>query len=420
MRILLLCNKSPYPASEGGPIAMNMIIEGLIHAGHTVKVLAISSNKYQVDHSDIPEEYRQKTGIELVYVDLSIKPLAAFRNLFPGHSYHVERFISPEFKNVLIRILVQENFDVVQFEMLYMSPYIELVRKYSNARIVLRAHNTEHLIWKRIADTTRNPFRRFYLGHLATRLKNYELSVILRFDGIAAITEQDAAFFRDAISRKSRGRQMKARAASLQHPADRFPEVIAIPFGIEPGKFPETTGESEFPSLFSIGAMDWIPNLDGIRWFLDHAWPEIHKKFPSLHYYLAGRNIPDHLKERPDPNVEIVGEVKNAADFMRSKAILLVPLFSGSGIRIKIIEGMALGKTIISTTLGAEGIHCTPGRDIFIADTAEQFVRSVSACVMDKSLCQAVGKEARDLVFREFNCEQIISRLLAFYQQIGA
>ena len=149
MKILLLCNKSPYPAREGGPIAMDMIIEGLIRAGHKVKVLAVNSNKYNVELSCIPEEYRKKTGIELVYVDLSLQPLAALKNLFSSRSYHVERFISRDLENALIRILQTDKFDIVQFEMLYMSPYAHVVRKYSDARIVLRAHNIEHLIWDR-------------------------------------------------------------------------------------------------------------------------------------------------------------------------------------------------------------------------------------------------------------------------------
>ena len=104
-----------------------------------------------VDISSIPEEYRKKTGIELVYVDLSIRPFAAFRNLFSSRSYHVERFVSRDLENALIRILQTEKFDIVQFELLYMSPYARVVRKYSDARIVLRAHNIEHLIWQRVA-----------------------------------------------------------------------------------------------------------------------------------------------------------------------------------------------------------------------------------------------------------------------------
>lgn len=405
MKILLLCNKSPYPAREGGPIAMNMIIEGLIRAGHNVKVLAVNSNKYTVELSSIPEEYRKKTGIELVYVDLSIQPLAAFRNFFSNRSYHVERFISRNLENTLIRILQAEKFDIVQFEMLYMSPYAQVVRKYSDARIVLRAHNIEHLIWQRIAASTKNPLKRLYLQHLVRKLKKYECSIVRQFDGIAAITEQDAAFFRSAGCRQPEA-------------GNRSP-VIAIPFGIDPEKFPETNAEPEFPSLFSIGAMDWIPNLEGICWFLEQVWPEIHRKYPELHYYLAGRHMPGWLREKRLPNVEVVGEVEDAMAFMHSKAILIVPLFSGSGIRIKIIEGMATGKPIISTTIGAEGIRYTRDHDIFIADTPVEFVQCISACIENKAMCETIGRNARDLILAEYNRDLIISKLLGFYQKIG-
>ena len=177
---------------------------------------------------------------------------------------------------------------------------------------------------------------------------------VRQFDGIAAITEQDATFF---------------RSSECRQPETGGPiPVEAIPFGIDPEQFPETNTEPEFPSLFSIGAMDWIPNLEGICWFLEKVWPEIHRKYPSLQYYLAGRHMPGWLSEKRFPNIVVVGEVEDAKTFMHSKSILIVPLFSGSGIRIKIIEGMATGKPIISTTVGAEGINYTRDKNIFIAD----------------------------------------------------
>jgi glycosyltransferase involved in cell wall biosynthesis len=405
MKILILCNKSPYPALEGGPIAMNMIIEGLIHAGHRVKVLAVNSNKYKVDISSIPMDYREKTGIELVYINLSIRPFAAFLNLFSRRSYHVERFISRDLENALIRILQAEKFDIVQFEMLYMSPYINCVRKYSDARIVLRTHNIEHIIWHRVAESTKNPVKRYYLKSLVRKLKNYECSVVRQFDGIAAITEQDAAFFRsEQCLRPEEGKHIP---------------VVSIPFGIDPDLFPVTAEEPEFPSLFSIGAMDWIPNIEGICWFLEKVWPEIHHRYPLLHYYLVGRHMPGWLMEKKYPNVYVVGEVENARTFMCSKAILIVPLFSGSGIRIKIIEGMANGKTIISTTIGAEGIHYSREKNIFIADKPEEFIRCVSKCVENKVLTETVGRNARDLVLTEYNRDLIISKLTGFYEKIS-
>jgi glycosyltransferase involved in cell wall biosynthesis len=405
MKILLLCNKSPYPAVEGGPIAMNMIIEGLIRAGHSVKVLAVNSNKYKVDISSIPMGYRKKTGIELVYINLSIRPFDAFLNLFTSRSYHVERFISRDLENALIRILHAEKFDIVQFEMLYMSPYARIVRKFSDARIVLRTHNIEHLIWQRVAETTKNPLKRYYLRHLVRKLNNYECSVVRQFDGIASITEQDAVFFRsEQCLRPENGKQIP---------------VIAIPFGIDPDQFPVADEEPEFPSLFSIGAMDWIPNLEGICWFLEKVWPEINHRYPHLHYYLAGRHMPGWLMEKKIPNVIVVGEVENSQAFMRSKALLIVPLFSGSGIRVKIIEGMANGKTIISTTVGAEGIRYSREKNIFIADTPEEFIRCISNCVENKVLSETVGRNARNLVLAEYNRDLIISKLTGFYEKIG-
>jgi glycosyltransferase involved in cell wall biosynthesis len=164
--------------------------------------------------------------------------------------------------------------------------------------------------------------------------------------------------------------------------------------------------------------MDWIPNLEGICWFLEKVWPEVHRRYPALHYYLAGRHMPGWLKEKQFPNVVVVGEVDDATAFMHSKSVLIVPLFSGSGIRIKIIEGMACGKPIISTSVGAEGIHCTPGRNIFIADSPDEFVRSISAFIEDKELCDSVGRNARDLVLTEYNRDLIISKLLGFYEKV--
>ena len=127
-------------------------------------------------------------------VDLRIKPLRAFLNLFTNRSYHVERFKSRRLTERLEQILDQQPFDVVQFEMLYMCPYLDAVRARSGAKVVLRAHNIEHLIWERIAATTSNPLKRLYISHLARTLKNYEVSVVNRFDGVATISEKTPSF----------------------------------------------------------------------------------------------------------------------------------------------------------------------------------------------------------------------------------
>ncbi|MFZ4564664.1 MAG: glycosyltransferase, partial [Bacteroidales bacterium] len=167
-----------------------------------------------------------------------------------------------------------------------------------------------------------------------------------------------------------------------------------------------------------LGSMNWIPNQAGIRWFLKEVWPDVHRNFPELKYYLAGREMPGWMKLLQLPNVVVLGEVDDAREFLSSKAIMIVPLFSGSGIRIKIIEGMAAGKTIISTTVGAEGITCTPLRNIMVADSACDFFEAISLCVTDQSLCARVGKQARLLAEEAYDQDVIVRKLLAFYQQL--
>jgi glycosyltransferase involved in cell wall biosynthesis len=191
-----------------------------------------------------------------------------------------------------------------------------------------------------------------------------------------------------------------------------------VPFGIEATEYRPVQDNYEFPSLFHIGSMNWMPNEEGIRWLVSEAWPRIHQKFPEVKLYLAGRMMPDWLTHLEAPNVEVVGEVPDAMDFIRSKAVMVVPLFSGSGIRIKIIEGMALGKAIISTSIGAEGIHYTDGEDILIADDAAGFLEAVQKCFSSKEFCNGLGKKARQLILQEHSLEHVVKKLESFYGAI--
>jgi len=397
MKVLFLCNKSPFPPREGGPLAMNANIQALLKAGHQVKVLALNTNKYNIREDDIPEDYRTRSGIELIYKDLSIDPLAAFMNLFSGSSFHVERFISKDLRARLVEVLQADRFDVVQLEMLYMTPYLETIRKHSDAKVVLRSHNIEHMIWQRITEKTGNPVKRAYIRHLTKKLKNYELGYLNAYDGIMTISEHDAGYF---------------RKAGCNIPLE------AVPFGVEVDDYePGKTGY-DFPSLFHIGSMNWMPNEEGIRWFVEKAWPPIHEKYPGVVLSLAGRMMPPWLKNLDLPNVDVAGEVPDAAGFIRSKAVMIVPLFSGSGIRIKIIEGMALGKAIISTSVGAEGIHYTHGKNILIADNEGEFLAAVEKCFESRVLCEGMGREARRLIEQEHSLEQVVKKLEGFYGQL--
>lgn len=397
LNILFICNKSPWPPLEGGPIAMNNLIEGVVAAGHNVKVLAINTNKYNVNDSDIPEDYKKNTNIELVYIDLSMKPIPAFLNLFTGESYHVERFISDDFREKLREVLQNHNYDIVQIETLFMSPYINTIREFSSASIILRAHNIEHLIWKRVASITKNPFKKAYLKHLAKTLENYEKGILNSYDGIIPISSKDEYFFLQTSNKP----------------------VQTISFGVDTGNLENSDSSECEHALFHIGAMNWIPNQEGIKWFLEHVWPKVNKELPELKLYLAGRKMPSWIEELNQKNIIVVGEVPDAYSFIKSKSISIAPLFSGSGIRIKIIESMAHEKAVISTTIGAEGINYTNNKNIMIADDAESTVEAIKELYTKKDKCDNIGKNARALILEEHDNGKIIESLIEFYHKIN-
>lgn len=395
MKVLQLCNKPPYPPVDGGTLAMNSITQGLLSAGCEVRVLAVCSDKHPVLASRMDEGYCEATRFEAVYVDLSIRPLGAAVAMLCGESYHVRRFISRDFSRKLAQILQQEEFDVVHVESIFLTPYLPVIRRYSRASVILRAHNVEHLIWRRASSSERNPFKRWYLKHLSLTLAAYEREHINEYDGVISITENDAAQLRGMGCRKP---------------------MEAIPFGITPET--PAQAEEEPNSLFHLGSMDWMPNQEGVKWFLSRVWPQVHERMPQWVLYLAGRRMPSELMNMNKEGVRVVGEVPDAMYFMASKQINVVPLLSGSGIRVKIIEAMSLGKTVITTTVGAEGIGCANGRDVLIADTPEEFVEQLQRCADDPDLCHRLGRNAADLIAKQYSNEMLSRKMQDFYNKV--
>lgn len=397
MKILQICSKIPFPSKDGGSIAMNILTQGLIECGNDVKVLAVNTPKHFIDDNSIDIEYRNKTSYQSVFIDTSVKPLDAFLNLFSNESYNIIRFYSKTFEKVLIDILSQQQFDIVHLETLWVSPYVDTIRKHSKAKIVLRSQNVEYLIWERLAEGAANPLKKLYLQLLAKRLKKYELEMLNKYDGIAAITDLDALSYK------------KSGCTS---------PMVHIPFGVDSAKYKADSSTTEFPSVFHIGAMDWMPNSDGIKWILDNVWGKVQTRQPNVKLYLAGRNMPDWMKQLNMKNVVVEGEVPDSHTFINSKSIMIVPLSSGGGMRVKIIEGMALGKTIISTSIGAEGIEYENNKNIIIADTADEFVQAIVKCINDKTFAESIGNNAKALVEMKYDNQKICKNLVDFYQEI--
>jgi glycosyltransferase involved in cell wall biosynthesis len=397
MKVLQLCHKSPYPAKDGGCLAILNISQGLINAGIDLKILTIETKKHPFIKSRIPKDFLAKTQIESVFVDTSLNLVDAFSSLITQDSYNISRFFSADFDFKLQEELLKNEYDVVHLESLFMAPYISTVRAHSNARIVLRSHNLEFIIWKRLARQSGNVAKKTYLKLLARQLKNYELDVLNQVDGIAAISKRDALDFVKLGSKKPK---------------------IVIPFGINLEGYSTKKNEDLPINLFHLGSMDWTPNIEGLNWFLNDIWPKLHKAFPSIHFYLAGRDMPEEFYTKKMPNVHIVGEVEDAKNFIESNSIMIVPLLSGGGIRVKIIEGMALSKAVISTSVGAEGLHYSDKENIWIADKSKDFIEAIAYFNEDNTRISKMGKAARKLVEKDYDESVISKKLISFYEKL--
>ena len=151
---------------------------------------------------------------------------------------------------------------------------------------------------------------------------------------------------------------------------------------------------------------------------VDVDWSKIQANFPLSKLYLAGRGMNRKMKNLDINNVEIVGEVHSAKDFIVEHDIMIVPLLSGSGMRVKLIEGMALGKTIITTSIGAEGIEAEDNQHLIIADTPEEFALAISKCLNDTPFKESIGLEAQRLIASKYSNKSISSRLIYFFDQL--
>ena len=397
MKVLQLSHKPPYPPKDGGCLAIDNISQGLINAGVELKILTIETAKHPFEKDRIPEQYLEKTGISSVFVDTKLNVVDAFSNLVTQDSYNISRFFTPDFDHVLIKVLEEKEYDIVHLESLFMTPYISTIRMHSDARIVLRSHNLEYIIWERLSKQTGSVAKKTYLKLLAQQLKKYELNVLNQVDGIAPISKRDADDFRKLGAKQP---------------------IEIIPFGLNINKYKADSESNKELNLFHLGSMDWAPNLEGLDWFLQYIWPVINTKEPEATLYLAGRDMPDRFFEMGLSKVVVVGEVEDAIKFIKSKSLMIVPLLSGGGIRVKIIEGMALGKAIISTSVGAEGIHYTHKKNIWIADTPDEFAEAVRFFKSNPQKITEFGSNARKLVEKEYSNEVIIDKLLSFYKYL--
>ncbi len=398
MKILQLTNKIPYPPKDGGAIATLNLSVGLANLGHEITLLGMNTTKHYVDLKDIPAELSEKITFKEVKLDTKLSFFEALQNLlFSKLPYNAQRFFCQNYRHRLKELLQEQSFDVVQLEGLYMAWYIDTIRKYSKALVALRAHNIEHEIWYRNAEQEKSFLKSLYLKNLARRIKRFKTDVINSYDLLVPITRRDASSFDFFGNNK--------------------PSLV-VPAGFDTAAIQSQPEQIKFLSVFFIGTLDWFPNQEGLIWFIEKVWPAVISQHPDIIFHVAGRNAPPWLRDKllNVKNINFLGEIDDAHAFIREHAIMVAPLFSGSGMRVKIIEGMALGKTIVTTSIGAEGIDISHGENIFVEDQPGEFARRISELIQNKDLFDQMGNNAVQFVREHYDNQRISVSLAEFYK----
>ena len=341
---------------------MSRLAEGLAQCGAEVEVLSLNPRKHRgVATGPVP--------IRAIDVDTS-------RVLVPLHRapFLIARFFSRAFVRALRETLERFKPDVVQIESPFMLPYARFVR---DGRVVLRSLNVEFRIWEGLARIERNRLRRLALRFVASSLRRYEVGELNAVDAVVPITSADADDY---------------RALGCVKP------IHVVPCGVAPHPafgHPLPAARGEGTGVGFIGALDYRPNQDAVRWILDELKPRI----PEAKLVIAG------LDEKVD----------DATAFMQRMSVIIAPLFAGGGMRIKVLEALALGKPVVATTLGAGGIDVP---DLVIADDADSFANAVNHLLHNPAEALRLGNAARESVAKRYDNVTLACGLLHFYESL--
>lgn len=397
MHILQIYNKIPYPAKDGGSIAVLNMSKGFVKHGHRVDILALNTSKHFINEPEKTISHLN-INIECIYVNTKIKPFKLLLNLlFSITPYNAERFISEDFTALLEKNIIKNKYDIIQIEGLYMLPYIKAIRKKSNIPVVYRAHNIEYEIWERSNQFEKKFFRKKYIENLKERIKQFEISYLNSYDYIVPITKRDEDKFNHLGNIK---------------------KSCVSPAGINPVDYISTEKKIEDIKLFFLGSLDWMPNIEGLIWFLEDVWKPISKKFNNLRFSIAGRNAsPSFIRKiKSYDNIDFFGEIDNAINFIHDHTVMIVPLRSGSGMRVKIIEAMASSKVIITTSLGLEGIDAVNEKDVLIADNTKEFITYIHELIDGELSVKNISHNAKRTVSDKFDNFTLVKKLLEFYK----
>jgi glycosyltransferase involved in cell wall biosynthesis len=394
MRVLQLTKKVPFPSKDGESIAIRSLASSLVSNGVSVDLLSLNTNKHRFsgDLDDI--DSRLYASFYMVDINTDFHPISFISNIISYLPYQIARFVKKDYKLKLISLLAQNHYDFILLETVYLTPYIPVIKRYSSAKILLRTHNMEYEIWDRLYKGANWGVSKLLYKWLANQMFRYESFQLTCIDYLIAISERERLMF-------------KALYPSLNG------IVVPITWNAFKGNYQKTfKSNSSNISLFFIGSLDWKPNQEGLLWFLSKVWPICRSRFPDLSFFVAGRNMPDSIKYLSIEGVFMIGEVDDAASFVNQHDIAIVPLLSGSGMRAKIIEAMALGKVVITTSIGLEGIEAQDAFDVCLANSPEEFIDVIQYLLTHPAQMIHMGINAQQNIMNNYESVTMGKKLL--------
>ena len=388
MKILWLKTELLHPVDKGGKIRSYYMLKELKRSCH-ITYLTLDdgtadnkarelANEYCHELVCVPHRQREKFTAGF-YVELLL-------NLASELPYAIKKYESPAMRHEITARVAQGSFDVLVCD--FLAPAVN-VPSGLNCRSVLFQHNVEAMIWKRHYDVQTNVAKRAYLYRQWQKMRAFEAKSCLQFDSVVAVSREDRELMQQ------------------QYGVD---QIYDVPTGVDTEYFrPSGRLTSQPKNLVFTGSMDWLPNEDAIRYFTAQIMPLIEHAVPGVTLTVVGRNPYPSLVElsERDPSVVVTGRVEDVRPFMEEAAVYIVPLRIGGGTRLKIYEAMAMEKAIVSTSIGAEGLPVTNGKEILLADTPEAFAEAVVSLIRQESSAAELGKQAAAKVRERFGWDTV-------------
>jgi glycosyltransferase involved in cell wall biosynthesis len=285
-------------------------------------------------------------------------------------------------RSLIDRLSAEEHFDVAHADQLNMAQYAERV---SGAFKVLDAHNALWLLYKRLWETMSPGPRKWLLGRDWRLLKAYEGRLVREFDAVLAVSHEDKAV--------------------LQEAAGQSVDITVIPIAIDTDEVAVVDRDVEPRHILHIGTMYWPPNIDGVLWFAHEVYPLIRQQRPDVCFDIVGARPPQEIAalNGDRTGINVTGYVADPTFYLQRAALMVVPLRAGGGMRVKILNAMAQGLPVVSTTLGAEGIGVADGENILIADTPADFAAAVLRLLENQALAARLGTAGRRLIEQTYD-----------------